>query len=263
MKKNHISLRTGLLLIIVLCWLVPIIIIVTLAGVLIGNSYEQSARQEMDAAAQYALREVRGDLESAIGDSKAVSYDGVIRSAYRAFQESGNNVLLYRNVSDYLAQNFSRSELYKAVFICFWDEQAKADVYVYGGGNNGSGILQTCRDMSPYILETMSEADTKIRFLLLEGQLYMARNLLDSHFEPYASLVMMMEPAVLFQPLSAVGHAVQLLALLPLLLYPVLHATHVVLSPLPLILYPPFAVNVDTAVPYADALLAVFVNAPL
>ena len=204
MKKPTLSLRNGTLTIIVLCWLLPILTIVTLAGVLIRNSYEQSARQEMDAAAQYALREIQSELESVIGDSKAVSYDGVIRTAYRAYQQTGNNVVLYRNVSDYLAQNYSRAELYKAVFISFWDDSVGADAYVYGGGNEGAGVLQSCRDMAPYILTAMAEADTEIRFLVLDGQLYMARNLLDSHFEPYASIVMMIEPGGLFQPLSAV-----------------------------------------------------------
>lgn len=207
MKKAKFSLRTGVLAIIVTCWLVPVLIIVTFSGVVIGNSYEQAARQEMDASAQYALRQIESGLESMIGDSKAVSYDGIVRTAYRAYQQSGNNVLLYRSVSDYLAQNYSRAENYKAVFISFLAENVNADVYVYGAGDSGAGILQICRDMTPRIVEIMAEADTEIRFLVLDGQLYMARNLLDSHFEPYASIVMLLEPEVLFQPLSAIGRA--------------------------------------------------------
>ena len=205
MRKPKLSLRTGLLTLIVLCWLVPMLMVVTLAGILISNSYEQSARQELDAAAQYALREVRNELEIAIGDSKEVSYDGVVRTAYRGYQQGGNIVLLYRSISDYLAQNYSRAELYKAVFLSFWDERVNADAYVYGGGKNGADILRECRAKTPEILQIMAEADTDIRFLLLDGELYMARNLLDSHFAPYASIVMMLEPSVLFQPLSAVG----------------------------------------------------------
>ena len=153
LKKPKLSLRTGLLTLIVLCWLVPILIVVTLAGILIGSSYEQSARQEVDAAAQYALREVRSELETAIGDSKGVSYDGIVRSAYRAYQQNGNIVLLYRSVSNYLAQNYSRSELYKAVFISFRDEAANADAYASGAGTHSSEILRLCRDRTPDIRE--------------------------------------------------------------------------------------------------------------
>ena len=211
MRKPKLSLRTGLLTLIVLCWLVPMLMVVTLAGILISNSYEQSARQELDAAAQYALREVSSELEIAIGDSKEVSYDGVVRTAYRGYQQGGNIVLLYRSISDYLAQNYSRAELYKAVFLSFWDERVNADAYVYGGGKNGADILRECRAKTPEILQIMAEADTDIRFLLLDGELYMARNLLDSHFAPYASIVMLLEPSVLFQPLSSVGPAEDIL----------------------------------------------------
>ena len=55
------------------------------------------------------------------------------------------------------------------------------------------------------ILEAMAEADTDICFMALEGQLYMARNLVDSTFTPYASVVMMFDPGVMFQPLDAIN----------------------------------------------------------
>ena len=41
MAKPKISLKLGLMMTIVICWLVPIIIIVTLAGVLFGDNYRR------------------------------------------------------------------------------------------------------------------------------------------------------------------------------------------------------------------------------
>ena len=54
MKRAKTSLKTGLVTTIVICWLVPIVIVVTLMGVLLGRSYQQSAQ-----------REIRADMESA------------------------------------------------------------------------------------------------------------------------------------------------------------------------------------------------------
>lgn len=204
MKKTKISLKLGLTSMIVICWLVPIIIVITLAGVLFGNNYRRSVQQELDASAEYALRQVQLQLEDAIGDSKTMSYDGIVRSAYRSFQQDGDSAALYRSINDYLNQNFSRAERYQAVFISFWDKTVDADAYLLSSGITGYDLLQTCREAAPQILKQMGNADTDIYFLLMDGYLYMARNLLDSHFEPYASVVMVLEPSAVFQTLYTI-----------------------------------------------------------
>ena len=204
-RKPKISLRTGLSTVIVLCWLAPILLLVSLFGYLLGRSYQRSARQETDDSAQFALAQLQTGLDNAISDSKAVSYDGVIRSAFRSYRESGNNVNLYRNVNDYLKEKFSRSGSYRAVFVVFWDERVNADAFVFGAEENGLTMMQRCQTAAPGILDTMRSADTQIRFLITGGDLYLARNLLDSHFEPYASIIMLLKPSAFFAPLAALG----------------------------------------------------------
>ena len=204
MRKPKISLRTGLSTVIVLCWLAPILLLVVTFGALLEDSYQRSARQETDDAAQFALMQIKTELDSAISDSKSVSYDGVIRSAYRNYRENENKITLYQGINDYLRDNFSRSSVYRAVFLVFWDEQING-VYTFGAGESGSALIHDCRAAAAEILETMRDEDTQTRFLLIGGELYLARNLLDSHFEPYASIVMMLRPSALFSPLSALG----------------------------------------------------------
>ena len=205
MPKKKMSLRLGLLTVIVICWLVPLILVVALAGLLLENSYQASAQQEIDTSAKNALRQVQMQLENAISDSKAVSYDGVIRSAYRSFSQNNDSAALYRSVNDYLTQNFSREDQYKVVFISFWDSAVDADAYLLSSGTSGYELLRQCQSNTPRILEAMADADTGIRFLTLDGQLYMARNLLDSSFRPYASVVMLIDCGILFQPLEAIS----------------------------------------------------------
>ena len=205
MQKRKTSLRMGLLTVIVICWLVPLIIVVALAGVLLENSYQASAQQEVEASAENALQQVQMQLERAINDSKAVSYDGVIRSAYRSYLRSGDSAALYRSVNDYLIQNFAREEQYRVVFISFWDQEVDADAYLLSSGTTGFELLRQCQSNTPGILEAMAEADTDIRFLTLDGQLYMARNLLDSSFLPYASVVMLLDSGLMFQPMDGIS----------------------------------------------------------
>ena len=204
MQKPKISLRTGLSMAIVLCWLAPILLLVVTFGALLKESYQRSARQETDDAAQFALMQIQTELDKAISDSKSVSYDGVIRSAYRNYRENGNKITLYRSVNDYLRDNFSRSSVYRAVFLVFWDEQING-VYAFGAGESGPALIQDCRAAAGEIVGIMRSEDTRTRFLLVGEALYLARNLLDSHFESYASIVMMFKPSALFSPLSGLG----------------------------------------------------------
>lgn len=201
MKRAKISLKAGLMATIVICWLVPIAIVVVLAGILLGNSYRQSVRQEVEAAAENAVEQVQARLLDAMNNSKMVSYDGTVRSAYRWYMQEGVSVTLYRTVNDYLSHRFSLDEKYKAVFISFWDQEI-AQPYALCSNTSGYEVALVFREHTASILEAMTDVDTDIRFLLLDGELYMARNLLDSSFTPYATVVMMFDAAQIFKPLE-------------------------------------------------------------
>ncbi len=203
MKKRQISLRTGYLTIILVCWVLPILVILIQAGVMFGRNYRQSVQQDIDTSAANALKLMQMQLENAIDDSKAVSYDGVVRQAYQDFQRGGSAASLYGAVSNYLSQSFTRQENYQAVFIYFWE--ADANAYVLSDGTTSYGLLRRCQACTGQIMEEMADADTQIRFLVIDGQLYMARNLLDSTFRPYGGVVMMMQPENFFRSLSAVN----------------------------------------------------------
>lgn len=206
MRRGKISLKVGLMTTIVICWLAPIVTIVVLAGLLLGHSYQQSVRQEMETAAENAMEQVQMRLEDAVNDSKMVSYDGTVRSSYRSYMQEGVGVTLYRAVNDYLTHRFSLDEKYKAAFISFWDEEIPQS-YALCSNTAGYEVTLVFREHTEGILEVMREVDTETRFLLLDGELYMARNLLDSSFTSYATVVMMFDTAQMLRPLAELGAA--------------------------------------------------------
>ena len=53
MKK--ISLRSGLVSAILICWLMPIVIIVTLSGILLNNNYRKSIQQVVNTEHKTAV----------------------------------------------------------------------------------------------------------------------------------------------------------------------------------------------------------------
>ena len=78
MKKTGISLKLSLTTMIVICWLVPIIIVIALAGVMFENNNRARLQQELDSSARYALHQVHLQLSDAINESKTLSYDGIV-----------------------------------------------------------------------------------------------------------------------------------------------------------------------------------------
>lgn len=201
-NKRRLSLRSRLLGTLLVCWVVPILIVVTLAGVLLSSSYESSMRQELVSGAESAMRQLEIRVGTAFEASKAVSYDGIVRSAYRSYEQDGDGAALYSTVSDYLSQNFSRDKVLKAVFLSFPD--VNMNPYTTSRGTETNyGILREYKENTEgLLLERMKDEESGIFLVELDGALYIVRNLLDAYFEPYAMVAMLCDVNDLFQSLE-------------------------------------------------------------
>ena len=203
-KRRPISLRSRLMMAVLLCWVLPVLSVMILAGVLLGNSYEQAARQELEDRAQNAMEQIEMRMEAVFEASKTVSYDGVVRNSYRLYQRDGDSAALYRTIMDYLGQNFKRDERILAAFLSFW-EDIDVRPYAASRGDFGFNVQRDYRDsIEGDILERMRDVDTGILLLEYNGDLYVARNLLDSRFEPYATIVLLCDQSQVFQSLEPV-----------------------------------------------------------
>ena len=202
--KQPLSLHDRLLTAVLLCWVLPVISLMVLSGVLIGRNTERASRQELDSRARNAIEQLEMRLDALFEDSKAVSYDGVVRNSYRLYQRDGDRTALYRTLTDYLNQNFTRNERVLTAFLSLWEE---ADMQLYASSRadfSYSSLREYKEIFEPDILKRMRDADTGILLLEYGGGLYAARNLLDSHFRPYATIVLLCDQDILFQSLSQV-----------------------------------------------------------
>ena len=198
------SLRSRLLTAVLLCWVLPVLSVMALAGYLLGESYERSARQELESRGQNAMEQLEMRMDAVFEASKTVSYDGVVRNSYRLYQSDGDSAALYRTVTEYLNQNFTRDERISAAFLSFW-ELGEVRPYAASRGDLGARVQREYRErIEADVLERMREIDTGILLLEYDGELYVARNLLDSHFRPYATVVLLCDRGQLFQSLDPV-----------------------------------------------------------
>ena len=196
--ERPVSLRQQMILLVVICWLIPVAAVAAIFGMLLTRSYEEAQQQTIENAVMNAQRQLGIRLQAAIEDSKNVSYDGIVRSSYRSYQLDGDSAALYGRVNEYLSQRFSRDEKYKAVFISFYNGIDIGSYVISPVYSEYSMVRSYRREAEPLIMAEMSGEETAIRFFALNNELYMARNLLDGRFDPYASVVMEFDRKILF-----------------------------------------------------------------
>ena len=202
-EKKPISLRTHLLSIVLLCWVLPILSVTLLAGFLLGRSYEQASRQELDSRAQNAVEQITIRMDAVFEASKSISYDGIVRNSYRLYQLDGDSAAFYRTLTEYLNTQFTRDERVLAAFLSFWNDDVGP--YAASRGDLGYSAQRLYREkVEADLLEKVKDLDTGILLLEYDGELYVARNLVDSHFRPYATIVLLCDRNMLFQAIDAV-----------------------------------------------------------
>ena len=172
------SIRSGLTLVTLLCWILPIIIIVTMFSVLVNYYNDCNLEQAMELGMENAMHQVELRLLSVIEDSKAVSYDGIVRQS--CSEASG---LVYKDVTEYLTQKFTRSENYRCVFISSRDRAEPIHAYAAAPETARLNLLRYyTANVYPAALELLESVDTGIYFLTVDDELYLVRNLLDHDF---------------------------------------------------------------------------------
>ncbi|MGI5977691.1 MAG: sensor histidine kinase [Candidatus Limivicinus sp.] len=205
LKKPFFSLRARFVLMVLTCWVMPLVIVGVTAGVLLNSNYSNSMRTDLESSSEKAMRQIEMEVDSAVEASKAISYDGIVGAAYRDYKNDGNLAQLYATVNSYLHQSFSRDERLKAVFINFRPNINQKTFTVCHDAVSYSKLKRYWIDTEPELMKRMDNEDTGIFFVESGGELYLVRNLLDSSFQPYASVVMLCDTGRMFQALGSMN----------------------------------------------------------
>ena len=133
------SLKWGLTLATLLCWILPIIIVTAVAAASLNYYYDRTIKQTADAG-------------------------------------------VYRTVTEYLSQKYSRNASFSVIYISFLDEGLDLHPYAAAQGSSKYNLLRNYTDnILPAARECIGDADAGIFFFSVDGNLYMVRNLLKSN----------------------------------------------------------------------------------
>ena len=201
--KKGVSLKRGLIALIAVCWVLPVLLILTLTGYFIRNNLQIRIDETIETSVTNAIDLTKASIDSALAASRAASYDNVIQRAWSQFTDDDDAVALYASVTEYLSQQYSYDENFRGVMLYFVNSP---NTIYYTSNRSNMGKTDPIRNYRTYAhelaLELSKESGTRVYFFEANGVLYMLRNIVDSAFKPYAVIVMECNERALFAPLN-------------------------------------------------------------
>lgn len=204
--KKGLSLKWGLLAIMVLCWIVPIAVILLYSNYAISNNVQGRIQDTITTSVNIAFQDIKTNLNRAMDASRDSSYNNTIKTAYEKYTNDKDGVALYDSVTEYLLMQYGYDSSFNATFLFF---PSGPDKICYANNRtNPEGefrSLQKYRDnIHMRVMDIYSGLGTKIGFIQSKQGLYMVRNIVDKNFKPLAVIVMECNETAMFESIRSI-----------------------------------------------------------
>jgi two-component system sensor histidine kinase YesM len=206
--RKGLSLKWGLLVIMALCWIVPVAVILLYSSYSIDNNVQSRIRETITTSVDIAFAQTEEKLKGAMNASRASSYDDTIRNAYERYQNDNDGITLNDSVTVYLRQQYGYDSSFYATFLFFTSDPHH--IY-YANNRTDSGEGFSFQNIKGYrmgihekVLDLYPDLGTGIGFFMEGQKLYMVRNIVDKKFNPYAVIVMKCNQEALFESIRSI-----------------------------------------------------------
>lgn len=204
-EKRTASLRWQILMIVLVCWLVPVVLVLTMMGTYFIDAVGDRAERNLSEQFQVQLRMCGDRVNSAVEASRLASYDTTIRDAWKTYREDGNYASLYRQTMRFLTRQYQTDSRFR--YSVFWFQEDPEDMQLLVINSTQGEMYQEISQWWSSDLAAARELagtlDTSVGFLEREGRLYLVRNLLNTDYEVIGVLALAMNPAYYFDDLAA------------------------------------------------------------
>ena len=198
------SLRAQVGLIVLLCYLIPVVLLGVFTGSLLLDGLEKQTRTAITSAAEQAWTLTDQNIERAVELARDATYDGELTDAWQKWHDGAIGDAEYIRLSrSYMERKYSRESLF-SFSACFPVRDPEIFMYVRGASAQNPAELRELRNTVQGMGETL---DTRCRFFSQGGRIYLVRNLLNLRMERYGMLILGIDRDRLFKPLTELGHA--------------------------------------------------------
>lgn len=196
--KHLGTLRSLLLIIVLLCWLLPTLILGLFMGTRISVTLQEKTQSALRSQIEHGKNAAARNIEAVTALARNVVYDNEVYSAFQAHQEDKTSYeTSFRIIRGYLDQKFSREpHCTFALFLPLGDRSS--GIYTTKGYDLALRFIQQDRPPVKALLET---TDTYCYFASYAGRSYLVRNLHNTRMERYGMLVIGVDMQSILSPL--------------------------------------------------------------
>ena len=196
------SLRAQVGLIVLLCYLIPVVLLGVFTGSLLLHGLEEQTRAAITSEAEQAWTLTEQNIERAVELARDATYDGELTDAWQNWHDGTIGDAEYiRLCRSYMERKYSRESLL-SFSACFPVRNPEIFMYVRGGTAQNPAELREMQNTVQSMGETL---DTRCRFFSQGGKVYLVRNLLNLRMERFGMLILGIDSDRLFRPLTELG----------------------------------------------------------
>lgn len=204
--RKGISLKWGLISVIIIFWGLPLLVIFTIMGYYASVQARQQLNKTIVNSVESAVEVTQGGIVNAMDLMRASSFETNMKNAVAEYSVNSNKTKLYENIMQNLTIQYSGSNSFRTSMIFLCNEP---DTIYYVGNHQNSNTLKRVNIYKDTVHSTVKaiekRLEDKIRFLAYDNTtLYMIRALSVPNTNPYAVLVMEVNVSQLFRGLNSV-----------------------------------------------------------
>ena len=198
-NRRKFSLKWGLILLIIICWIVPVSIFSAATGYFITQNINEQIDRTVNLSTNNSVKMAVSQIDAAANSSRYASYNSTIANSWQTYKNDDDKTALYGRITAFLNQQYKYDEKFLVTTLYFCDDPD--DVY-YTFNEAYNATYFGVKEYKTYVhdqVQALSEnLGTNIGFLYTDGRLYMVRNIVDNNYRPYAVITMQLNMDTLF-----------------------------------------------------------------
>lgn len=204
--KRNVSVKSRIIGLMVLCWLVPLFLMIGVNVYYISSSHFENKISKQIEQLKFNDQISAERLEKVVDASRQSSYDGTLVELYKGYKEGTiPDRKLISSSMYYLGNQYGRDSTMKAAILWFRENPEALSCSTYNAGEGGTyqQVQEYWNEDHEAIAALSDTLDTKTRFYSNNNHLYLVRNLLNESYEEVATLVILLNKSYCFENYSA------------------------------------------------------------
>ncbi len=201
--KRRGSLKWNMIVLLLVCWVLPVVLVVSFSGIYITNTVQKQTREMILSSTQSALDTTKSRVNSAVTASLALSYNpGMLDTWLQDYWRDNNYYQFALTANTLLSQQYRYDDKFIGAFLLMND----AEEHTFNVSDNlqYSEMLQFWRTMKEPVKARCDQLGTGIAFMQEGEHLYLVRNLLTSSYYKYGILILEVDTTYLFGDMEGV-----------------------------------------------------------